>query len=872
MNSSLLRCVLVLLSCGLPAHGAFAAATPYSLVHSLFNPGSSAQPGSRQGTSVAMDGNFVAVGAPYDDLGATDSGVVNIYRAGTGALLHSLTNPRPAHRDLFGAAVAVSGPLVVVGASEDEAGVASAGSAFVYDLAGATPSVPVLTLTNPSPASYVDFGLAVAVSDTRVVVGARYDDTGATGTGRAFVFDLASATPTVPAFMLNNPTPSLYEGFGNAVAIAGTRVVVSAMWDDSVFYAAGSVYVYELAGPTPNVPALTLNNPFPWGSYNFGQSLALSGARLVVGVRNDQDAFFDSGTAYVYDLAGALPLEPVQTLLNPVPEDYARFGVSVAISGTRLIVGAMGANADGVPAGCAYLYDLANPLPTEPLATLTNSTPEYDDRLGFAVAISGTRAVAGTPLDDSAAADAGSAYLYDVAGTRPSVPIATFINRSPTLGDAFGWSVAISGTRLVVGTPQDDTGAANAGSASVYELAGAAPAVPVVTLVNPTPGAEDQFGTAVAISGTLAVVGAPLEDTGQGGAGSVYLYDLADSSPGAPVMTLNSPSPTTNGYFGFAVAVADRRVVIGAPYQAVGGTTPGRVYVYDLDSTAPNIPAFVLSHPNPASGTGFGYAVAISGSRVVVGAPFDSTVLSTAGAAYVFDLSHATPGVPVLTLNNPAPGSGDGFGFAVAISGTRLVTGAPWDTAVAQKAGSAYVYELTSGTPAAPVLTLHNPAPDSHEFFGNAVAMSGTLLVVGTSQDSAVATAAGSAYVYDLANATPAVPASVLSKPAPVAHDHFGAVLAMQGTTVVAGTPLDDTTGADRGAVYVFGLIPSLSIEPDDAGFIRLTWTPAEAPGFVLQYTDSFAPAHWLTAPSGATNPISIPATNAARFYRVAQP
>jgi hypothetical protein len=819
-----------------------------------------------------MDGNFVAVGAPYDDAGATDSGVVNIYRAGTGALLHSLTNPRPAMSDLFGVSVAVSGNRVVVGAAEDEAGAPSAGSAFVYDLSSAAPQIPVLTLTNPSPASYVDFGFAVAVSGTRVVVGARFDDTGATGSGRAFVFDLASATPTVPVFTLNNPTPSLYEGFGNAVAISGTRVAVSAMWDDSVFSAAGSVYVYELAGPAPNVPALTLNNPFPWGSYNFGQSVALSGASLVVGVRNDQDAYYDSGTAYVYDLSGATPLEPVLTLFNPVPEDYARFGVSVAVSGTRVIVGSMGATDDGVPAGCAFLYELTNSLPAEPTLTLTNSTPEYDDRFGFSVAISGTRAVVGAPLDDSAAADAGSAYLYDVAGARPTVPIATFINRSPTLGDAFGSSVAISGPRLIVGTPYDDTGAANAGSASVYELDGAAPAVPVLTLVNPTPEAEDQFGTSVAISGTKAVVGAPLDNTGRTGAGSVYVYDLAAPSPGSPVRTWNSPSPSTNGYFGFAVAIASNRVVIGAPFQAVGGTIPGRVYVYDLGSATPGVPALVLSNPNPSSGAGFGYSVALSGDRVIVGAPFDSTILSTAGAAYVYDLSSATPGVPVLTLHNPQPAFGDWFGYSVAISGTRAVAGATRNTTVAQEGGSAYVFDLASATPNVPVVTLNNPEPDGHDFFGDAVAIAGALLVVGTSHDNGVTTAAGSAYVYDLSRATPAVPESTLIKPAAVAHDHFGAAVAIEGTTVAAGAPLDDTTGSDRGAAYVFSLTPSLDIAPDDAGIIRLTWNPRNAPGFVLQYTDSIVPANWLTAPSGATNPISIPSTNAARFYRVAQP
>jgi drug/metabolite transporter superfamily protein YnfA len=335
-------------------------------------------------------------------------------------------------------------------------------------------------------------------------------------------------------------------------------------------------------------------------------------------------------------------------------------------------------------------------------------------------------------------------------------------------------------------------------------------------------------------------------------------------------MTLNNPTPTTNGNFGFAVAIDGNKLVIGAPFQAVGATVPGRAYVYDLESATPNIPAVILNNPTPASGDGFGYSVAIAGARVVIGAPNDSTGAAAAGSAYVYNLNGASPGTPVLSLNNPEPASGDRFGFSVAISGTRVLVGAEGDDTGARDAGAAYVYDLSSSTPSVPIVTLNNPFPDSQDHFGNSVAISGSFAVVGASQDNQFLTAAGGVYVYDLT--TPDEPESFLSKPIPVAHDHFGACVALDGTTVVVGAPLDDTTGADRGAVYVFGLAPTLSIEPDGPGFIRLSWMPANAPGFVLQQTDSFAPAGWITAPSGATNPVTISATNAARFYRLAQP
>ena len=81
-------------------------------------------------------------------------------------------------------------------------------------------------------------------------------------------------------------------------------------------------------------------------------------------------------------------------------------------------------------------------------------------------------------------------------------------------------------------------------------------------------------------------------------------------------------------------------------------------------------------------------------------------------------MASGTPTVPVITLSNPGPAMGDGFGGAVAISGIRLVVGAAGDSTGAPYAGSAYVYDLTSGTPAVPVAILNDPNPMMYDNFG----------------------------------------------------------------------------------------------------------------------------------------------------------
>jgi hypothetical protein len=208
----------------------------------------------------------------------------------------------------------------------------------------------------------------------------------------------------------------------------------------------------------------------------------------------------------------------------------------------------------------------------------------------------------------------------------------------------------------------------------------------------------------------------------------------------------------------------------------------------------------------------FGVSAAISGSRVIVGARGDNTGAAQAGSAYVYDISNAAPRVPMIVLTNPSPAAADYFGQAVGISGNRAVVGAYLDNTGATDAGSAYVYDLDGATPNLPMLTLTNPSPAVSNYFGSSVAISGTRVLVGAFQDDHEATDAGSAYIFDLANATPTVPVSTLANPSPAMNDYFG-----------------------------------FSVAIDDGGV-------------------------WLGAPSGAANPVTLATTNVSRLYRLLLP
>ncbi len=822
MNSAhrfIFSSVLALLSVAPPC----LAVPPDMLIHSIPPPSTALQSGAQFGYSVATEGIYTVVGAPNDDFRGADSGLVKVFHSTTGTLLWVIPNPSPAAYDFFGYSVSISGTYVIVGAYGDDTSASNAGSAYIYNLSTETPTVPAITLNNPSPEVDDYFGQSVTISGTRVVVGAYKDDTGAVDAGSAYVYDVSSSTPTVPVATLNNPAPAVSDWFGHSVSVSGMKVVVGAYQDDTGAMDAGSAYVYDLGGSTPAVPVFTLNNPSPFGGDIFGYSVAISGSWVVAGAAGDDTGAANAGSAYVYNLLSATPTAPTASLANPSPAASDQFGVSVAISGTRVVVGAWADDAGATDAGSAYVFDMLNGTPALPAVTLNNPSPAVSDYFGRSVSISGTQLTVGAYQDDMGATNSGSAYVYDVSNGTPSVPLVSLNNPGLLPGDNFGYSVAVSGNLMVVGAYLlDANGADQSGAAYVYDLGSGTPTVPLFTLNNPSPAANDGFGNAVSISGVRVVVGAFGDDTGATDAGSAYVYDLSSGTPTIPFFTLPNPGPAAGDNFGFSVAISDSRVVVGAYLDDTGASNAGSAYAYDLSSASPTVPIAILNNPSPAANDYFGGSTSISGTRVVVGSQGDDAGAGDAGSAYVYDLSSATPSMPVATLNNPGPAAGDWFGLSVAISGTRVAVGALYDNTGASDAGSAYVYELSGGTPTMPVATLSNPSPAVNDQFGRSVAISGTRVVVSAYNDDVGATDAGSTYVYDLLSGTPAAPVATLANPTPETSDHFGLFVSIDGNTIAIGTPNDDTVMPDKGYVYVFNAFPEIVVEvqPSNANVI----------------------------------------------------
>jgi len=377
-------------------------------------------------------------------------------------------------------------------------------------------------------------------------------------------------------------------------------------------------------------------------------------------------------------LAQSLTLK--QTYVNPTPASDA-FGFSVAGLGNNVLIGAP---LDDAGAGAVYLFDGAT---GSLLQTFMNPGPDAGDQFGFFVAAVGSNVLIGAPFDDNGATDAGAAYLFDGA---TGALLQTFLNPAPVLGDQFGFRVASAGGNALIGTPFSDISASDDGVVYLFDSVSG---TLLQTFLDPTPAIGDQFGASITGVGSNVLIGAPFDDTGASDAGAAYLMDGAT---GSLLLTILNPTPAISDQFGSAVAASGSTLAIAAHLDNTGATDAGAVYLFDGASGAL---LRTFTNPTPANGDQFGFSIsAMAGNVIIVGARQDDTGATNAGSAYSFD---GNTGALLQTFNNPAPVTGDQFGFSVAGIGSSILVGTPLNDTGATNSGSAYLYGPSNAPPLA---------------------------------------------------------------------------------------------------------------------------------------------------------------------------
>jgi hypothetical protein len=369
-----------------------------------------------------------------------------------------------------------------------------------------------------------------------------------------------------------------HDAFGQSIAIRGTTALIGAVdvnnWE-------GAIYVFtQTGGIWTQGQEFMADDGVPGDQATFGTAIMIDGDTAVIGALGATvHGHPNQGAAYVFRETGGIWNQVAKLVADDgAANDY--FGQAAAIAGDTIVVGAYGASVNGnALQGAAYVYTNVGGIWTF-VKKLVADDGVGGEFFGRSVAMSGTRALVGAPyasVDGTAAR--GAVYLFD-GTTGDWTQTEKIVADSGDPGDAFAFSLAATPTHMVAGANGVGGGQ---GAAFVFADQGGS-FEQEARLVANDGAVGDDLGYAVAILDSTLIVGADraaIHDHTQQGAAYVFA-----ESGGAWTQTrkLIASDGQTNEFYGAFVALADEAALVGVPYATVNGNAvQGAAYFYQRD-------------------------------------------------------------------------------------------------------------------------------------------------------------------------------------------------------------------------------------------------------------------------------------------------
>jgi len=370
------------------------------------------------GYSTAISGSVAVVGVPNSDPYGANSGSAYVFRDdGSGWITEQyLFGSDEATADIFGTSVAIEGGVLVVGApGNDINGIVSAGAAYVFRYDGSV-WVEEQKLFASDGEFNAQFGHSVSVSENLIVVGAYLDGDlsspdGAPGAAYVFRFD---GSTWLEEEKLTASDGASVDYFGVSVSISGYAIVIGAYYDDDKGSSSGSAYVFRHNANRPareqwvEEQKLTASDgeAYDW----FGYAVGISSNVIAVGSPQDDDRGTNFGSTYIFRFDGSTWTEEAE-IYGPDSTTNDMFGGSIDVSGERLIVGACQNDPYWTDAGAAYVFRKNSQTWVQEAKLVVDDGYAYDN-FGFSVGTSNNKDVVGAIWHSGS----GSAWVSEPCG------------------------------------------------------------------------------------------------------------------------------------------------------------------------------------------------------------------------------------------------------------------------------------------------------------------------------------------------------------------------------------------------------------------------------------------------------------------------
>ena len=338
-----------------------------------------------------------------------------------------------------------------------------------------------------------------------------------------------------------------YDNFGENVSISGNFALIGAV--NFPYPNLSKAYLYQRTG-SGWVEQIKLTGD---DGLLFGWAVSLSGTYAMVGA---PEYALVQNKVFIYHFDGA-----AWTLAQKITasDDFSWFGQAVSISGDFAIVGAIGQ---------AYIFQNTGGQWTEQTILTAGNDPPRG--FGASVSISGNYAIVGVNDAMSPVASPASAYVFFFNGT--DWQLQAKLSPGPGIQGGTRQAVSISGDYAIVGEVTATFSNTYEGRAYIYHRVGTQ--WNLLPALQGVPGPQTRFGWSVSIGSDHAVIGDPF-DAADFGAAYVYAYD------GTKLAKIKGGGVVAKDRFGLSVSTDGAKILVGAPYQTIGGHyAQGAAYSY----------------------------------------------------------------------------------------------------------------------------------------------------------------------------------------------------------------------------------------------------------------------------------------------------
>jgi hypothetical protein len=373
------------------------------------------------------------------------------------------------------------------------------------------------------------YSVAMSADGNRIAIGARYNDGSGNNAGHVRVYTFANGTWTQTGSDINGEAAGDNSGWSVAMSADGNRIAIGAPFNDGSAADSGHVRVYSWNGTawTQTGSDIDGENGIDWSGYSVAMSA--DGNRIAIGASMNDSSGGDAGHVRVYSWNGTAWTQTGSDIDGEAAADTSGSSVAISTDGNHIAIGAQRNDGNGSMAGHVRVYSWNGTAWTQTGSDIDGEAA--DDQSGYSVAMSadGTRIAIGAILNDGNGITAGHVRIYTLANGTWTQTGSDIDGQDAGDYSSYSLDMSADGNHIVIG-------AISADHARVFSLVNGAWLQTASDIDGEAAGDNSGFSVAMSASGTRIAVGATLNDNSYANAGHVRVHVVLNT-PAAPTIS-----------------------------------------------------------------------------------------------------------------------------------------------------------------------------------------------------------------------------------------------------------------------------------------------------------------------------------------------